>query len=71
MRTWERENYKVVMVEYDFDLKAFAVLQDQEEQVIYPDDLEDMENIINDLDDGEDVDGWDDGMGNVIRIKRG
>lgn len=35
---------------------------------ITPGDIEEMEDIITALDDGEDVDGWEDGMGNTIYI---
>lgn len=69
MRTWERENYKVVEKAFDGDLHEFDVItEDGEEQIITPNCIEDMENIISQLNAGEDVDGWEDGMGNTIHI---
>lgn len=70
IKVWEKENYTVEMVEHDFDLKAFEVRQGDDVQTIYPATIEDMENIVEALDAGECVDGWEDGMGNVIIIKR-
>ena len=69
MRTWERKGYEVVEVEFDGDLHEFEVVKDGEViATITPDTIEDMEQIIEDLDNGEDVNGWEDGMGNVISI---
>jgi hypothetical protein len=69
LRTWERENYTVEMIEFDHDLKAFEVIQGDKVQTIAPATIEDMEAIIEDLDNGEDVDGWEDGVGNTIVIE--
>lgn len=69
MKTWVRETYTVEMVEFDGDLKEFEVVKDGEViATITPATIEDMEQIIEDLDNGEDVNGWEDGMGNVISI---
>ncbi|HHB3507858.1 TPA: hypothetical protein ACORDH_004992 [Bacillus cereus] len=69
MRTWEREGYKVLEVELDFDLHAFEVVKGEEVvATITPNTIEDMNQIIEDLNKGEDVDGWEDGMGNTISI---
>lgn len=69
MRTWEREGYKVVEVEYNFDLHAFDVIKKEEVvATITPNTIEEMNQIIEDLNGGEDVDGWEDGMGNTISI---
>ena len=69
MRVWEREGYIVQEVEFDGDLHEFEIVKDDEViATITPADIEDMERIIDDLDAGEDVDGWEDGMGNVISI---
>lgn len=68
-RIWEREGYTVEMVDFDYDLKQFEVRQGEEVQVITPATIEDMEMIIQDLDNGEDVDGWEDGNGGTIVIK--
>ncbi|PFW93922.1 hypothetical protein [Bacillus pseudomycoides] len=70
MRTWNREGYKVVEIEFDFDLHAFEVIKDEELiATITPNTIEDMEQIIEDLDNGEDVNGWEDGMGNTISFE--
>lgn len=69
MKTWERDNYKVVEKPYDYSLHQFAVIQNGKEiAVITPDSLVSMESIIKDLKNGADVDGWEDGCGNTIRI---
>ena len=69
MRTWEREGYKVVEKEFDYDLHEFDIVKNGETiATINPGSIDDMENIIKDLDNGEDVDGWEDGKGNTIRI---
>ena len=69
MRTWTRKGYHVEERGYDYDLHCFAVVQlGQEDHIIYPATIEDMQAIIADLDNGADVDGWEDGMGNTISI---
>lgn len=69
MRTWNRKGYEVVEVEFDGDLHEFEVVKDGEViATITPETVEDMEQITKDLDNGEDVDGWEDGMGNTISI---
>ena len=68
LRTWKRKNYTVEMVDFDYDLKAFEIRQGDKVQTIYPADIEEMELIIADLDAGEDVAGWEDGLGNMIVI---
>ena len=71
MRTWKRKGYKVVEKPFNFNLREFDVIMDNGELVgtITQATLEDMETIISDLDAGEDVNGWEDGMGNTIYIK--
>ncbi len=69
MRTWEREGYKVIEVEHNFDLHAFDVIKKEKVvATITPNTIEEMNQIIEDLNDGEGVDGWEDGMGNTISI---
>lgn len=68
LQTWARGTYTVEMVEHDHDLKAFEITQGDRVQTIYPATIEDMESIIEDLDNGEDVNGWEDGLGNTIVI---
>jgi len=71
MRTWERSGYKVVEKAFDFDLHEFDVVMEYGEVVgtISPATLKDMAEIVADLDAGEDVDGWEDGNGNTIRVR--
>ncbi|MCR6116621.1 hypothetical protein HXA31_20035 [Salipaludibacillus agaradhaerens] len=69
MREWKREGYEVVEKEFDGDLHEFDVVVGGEIiATITPNDIEDMEEIIKDLDNGEGVNGWEDGMGNTISI---
>lgn len=69
MRVWERGSYKIVEVEFDHDLHQFNVVKNDEVIAsIVPADLENQEQIIIDLNAGEDVDGWDDGMGGTISV---
>ena len=70
MRTWVRNGYKVVEVEFDYDLHQFEVISDNGEIIatITPPDLDNQNEIIKALDAGEDVEGWEDGHGNTISI---
>lgn len=70
MRTWVREGYEVVEKDFDRDLHEFDVIRDNGELIgtITPATLKDMEAIIRDLNNGEDVDGWEDGRGGTIYI---
>lgn len=68
-RTWVRDTYTVSEVDFDHDLKQFEVLRDDEIlATITPADLEAQESIVQDLENGECVDGWEDGMGNIVSI---
>lgn len=67
MRTWERIGYTVEEIEFDHDLHEFNVVQSGEViATITPADLENMDVIIETLDAGDDVNGWEDGNGNVV-----
>ena len=69
MRTWKRNGYEVVEIEFDGDLHEFEVIKDNEVvATISPNSIENMKAIIADLDAGEDVNGWEDGKGNTITI---
>ena len=69
MRVWEREGYWVEERPFDYDLHEFDVVKDDEViATITPADLDDMARIVEALDAGEDVNGWEDGMGNTIYI---
>ena len=69
MKTWKRENYTVVEKEFDNDLHEFDIIKEGEAiATITPCSLDEMQGIIKDLDNGECVDGWEDGKGNTISI---
>ena len=69
LKTWERNTYTVEEREFDGDLHEFDVIKDGEViATINPETIEDMQAIIEDLDNGEDVDGWEDGNGNTINL---
>ncbi len=69
MKTWERDSYTVVEVPFDGDLHEFQIVKGEEViATITPATIEDMKIIIQDLDNGEGVNGWEDGMGNTISI---
>ena len=60
MRTWKRNGYEVVEIEFDGDLHEFEVIKDNKVvATITPNSIENMEAIIADLDAGKDVNGWD------------
>lgn len=71
LRTWGRNGYSVTEVEFDGDLHEFMVIKEGGDVIatITPDSIESMNQIIEDLDEGADVDGWEDGKGNVISIE--
>ena len=61
--------YTVQEVEHDYDLHAFEVYQLGElVHTITPSDIESMQQIIADLNQGYGVNGYEDGMGNTISI---
>lgn len=69
IKVWEREGYRVEEKEFDHDLHQFDVIKNEDViATITPATIEDMKQIIEDLDAGEDVDGWEDGVGNTISI---
>ena len=63
IKVWERNNYKVYEREFNYDLHKFVVVQFGMVQTIIPNTIEDMNQIITDLNNGLDVNGWDDGAG--------
>lgn len=70
---WVEKGYTVIAAEHDYDLKKFEVYQEDElVGTIYPDDLEQQEQIIKDLNNHVNVDGWEtnDGQGGEIELKR-
>lgn len=69
MKKWIRKNYVIKETEFDHDLHCFQIVKDGDViHTIYPSDLVAMKSIIVALNNGEDVDGWEDGLGNTIRI---
>lgn len=69
MKIWERKGYMVIEKEFDRDLHEFDVVKSGEViATITPSDVDDMACIVEALDAGEDVNGWEDGMGNTIYI---
>ena len=69
MITWKRDTYIVEEREFDHDLHSFWVIKgDTLVGKITPDSLEEQEVIIEDLNNGECVNGWEDGFGGTIRI---
>jgi hypothetical protein len=69
MRVWERKGYRVAEKEFDHDLHEFDVVKGGEViATITPADLDDMQRIVEALDAGEGVNGWEDGMGNTISV---
>ncbi|WEG14019.1 hypothetical protein PU629_06525 [Pullulanibacillus sp. KACC 23026] len=69
MKTWERDTYKVVEAEYDGDLHQFECIKNDEVFAkITPGSIDDMNAIIEDLDNGADVNGWEDGNGVTITV---
>lgn len=70
MRTWERKRYVVLEKEFDYDLHQFKIIQNDEViATVTPSSIEDMKQLITDLENGEDVNGWEDGMGNTIYVE--
>lgn len=71
---WVRETdkfaYEVVEVSFDHDLHEFMVVKEGGDVVatITPSDLENQAEIIEALNAGEDIRGWEDGNGNTINF---
>lgn len=72
MRNWKYENgIEVKEINYDYDLHALEVYHGETYLGnIYPSTVQDMENCINLLDNGEDpITGcWEDGCGNCCTL---
>lgn len=73
MREWKFKNkIEVYEEEYDYSLHCFKVyMENKYLGSIYPSSLEDMEDCIRKLDNGEDpvFDRWEDGLGNICNIE--
>lgn len=69
MRVWKRNGYTVEEKEFDYDLHQFDIVKDNKViATITPNSIKDMQSVIEDLNEGVDVDGWEDGNGNTIII---
>jgi hypothetical protein len=69
MRIWERDGYKVIEQDLDFYLRQFAVVvEGKKVQIISPRNIESMLSIIDALNAGADVNGWEDGKGSIIHV---
>lgn len=70
MNTWITEKAAVFEVSYDYDLHSLAVYDLTGEKIgeIYPNTIEEMNAMIDQLDNGACPveEGWEDGLGNVI-----
>lgn len=73
-KNWKRNGYEVQEMPFDYDLHSFDVwTQDKDPQLIAtitPATIEDMNEIKKDLDNGESVQGWEDGMGQAIDLRQ-
>jgi hypothetical protein len=73
-KEWKRKGYSVVEEPFDHDLHCFSIVQQRTVPVslctITPATIEDMNEMKKALDAGESVQGWEDGMGNVINLRR-
>ena len=77
MKSWQiyDERYPVDFIiveeiEHDYDLHAYRVsYRGKLISTIYPDTIEDMEEIATALDNNESPIGWGDGMGKTISIE--
>ena len=69
MKTWERKGYTVEERDFDYDLHKFVVVVDDEDAAeIVPDTVENMQDVISQLDAGEDAIGWENGNGETVSL---
>jgi hypothetical protein len=67
MKTWTTAGYKVFEEAFDYDLHCFRVVTDnKEDQYIYPQTFDDMDLLIDALDRGLDINGFENGFGETI-----
>lgn len=70
MKKWYRNGYFVQEVSFNFALHEFQIIRHAKViHTITPETIEDMNRIIEALDAGEDVNGWEDGNGQTISIE--
>jgi len=71
MKIWERNEYAVVEKEFDYELHEFdVVIGEKVVATITPGSIDEMNEIIESLDNGECVNGWDNGLGETIYIEK-
>lgn len=74
LRVWKYGTYEVREMSFDRDLHQFEVVTlpdtpfEELAHTITPDSLEIQEEIVKDLNNGNGVNGWEDGNGDTIRI---
>lgn len=72
MKTWHTDLVDVYEVPFDYDLHAFNVTTADGILIgtVYPDTIEDMQNLIDELDAGgcPIADRWEDGRGNICSL---
>ena len=72
MKEWKFENgIEVYESEHNYDLHCFKVYNNDDLLgIVYPNTIEDMEECIKSLDNGEDPisGGWEDGCGNNCKL---
>lgn len=74
--TWTERNdngdiIRINEIDHDYDCHAFGVINETtgvEIGTIYPNDVDQTDSLRYDLNHGESVHGWEDGMGNTINI---
>lgn len=70
MKKWYRNGYFVQEVSFNFALHEFQIIRHAKViHTITPETVEDMNRIIEALDAGEDVNGWENGSGETIAIE--
>jgi hypothetical protein len=67
MKSWTIGNVEVFEEKFDFDLHCFRiVIEGKEDQYIYPQTFDDMDLLIDALDRGLDINGFENGFGETI-----
>jgi len=69
MKIWSRNGYTVEEREFDYNLHKFVIVVDGEDAAeIVPDTVEDMQDVISQLDTGEEAVGMADGQGGEVYL---
>jgi|SRR5690625_2981491 len=68
-KTWTIKGYTVELVDFDYDLKQIVVKKgDNIKHTITPSSLNDMYDMIQSLNKGDDMSYWEDDDGNTINL---